>query len=151
MQVFSGCAIPEEYLYDLELDVWIRLEDDGTARLGMTDVAQTLCGRMVSVSFQKHPGDRVKRGRTLAVIESAKWVGPFRSPLSGEVVASNEDRYHTDPGISNRDPYGEGWLVALRPDALDSERAGLLDGLAAFPHVRERIEREQINCMRCAE
>ncbi|HET8979296.1 MAG TPA: hypothetical protein VFN87_14125 [Solirubrobacteraceae bacterium] len=151
MQVFAGCALPEEYLYDLELDVWIRLEDDGSARLGMTDVAQTLCGRMVSVTFQKHAGDRVRRGRTLVVIESAKWVGPFRSPLSGEVVAVNSERFGADPGIVNRDPYGEGWLVRLRPAALDDERGALHDGLSAFPLVRERIERDQINCIRCAE
>lgn len=151
MQVFAGCALPEEYLYDLELDVWVRIEDDGTARLGMTDVAQTLCGKLVSVTFQKHPGDRVRRGRTLAVIESAKWVGPFRSPLSGEVLEVNEAAFASDQLIANRDPYGEGWLVRLAPSALESERGALLDGIAAFPAVRERIEREEIRCYRCAD
>lgn len=149
MQVIAGCALPEEYLYDLELDVWIRLEDDGSARLGMTDVAQTLCGRMVALTFQKAPGARVRRGRTLAVIESAKWVGPFRSPLTGEIVEVNE-RFATDPGIANRDPFGEGWLVRLRPTELARERKHLLDGLAALPLVQARIERENISCMRCA-
>jgi glycine cleavage system H protein len=151
MQTHAGCALPEEYLYDLELDVWILLEDDGSARMGMTDVAQTLCGKLVSLTFQKHPGDRVRRGRTLAVIESAKWVGPFRSPLSGEVIEVNEAAFHADMLVANRDPYGAGWLVRLAPSAWDAERAGLLDGLAAFPVVRERIEREEIRCFRCAD
>ncbi|HET9126222.1 MAG TPA: hypothetical protein VFN65_15195 [Solirubrobacteraceae bacterium] len=151
MQVIAGCALPEEYLYDLELDVWVRLEDDGTARLGMTDIAQTLCGRMVALTFQKAPGVRVRRGRTLAVIESAKWVGPFRSALTGEVVAVNEQRFAQDPGIVNRDPFGEGWLVRLKPTQLEDERDRLTDGVAALPLVRERIEREQITCMRCAQ
>ena len=151
MQVFAGCALPEEYLYDLELDVWVRIEDDGTVHMGMTDVAQTLCGKLVSITFQKHRGDPVRRGRTLAVIESAKWVGPFRSPLSGEVVEVNEGAFHSDQLIVNRDPYGEGWLVRLAPSELESEREALLDGVAAFPAVRERIERDGIHCFRCAE
>jgi glycine cleavage system H protein len=151
VQVFAGCALPEEYLYDLELDVWIRLEDDGSARLGMTDVAQTLCGKLVALTFQKHRGDRVRRGRTLVVIESAKWVGPFRSPLSGEVLEINEQAFQADQLIANRDPYGAGWLVRLMPSALEVERGELLDGLAAFPLVRKRIERDEIHCYRCAE
>jgi glycine cleavage system H protein len=85
------------------------------------------------------------------VIESAKWVGPFRSPLSGEVLEVNEDAFRSDQLIANRDPYGEGWLVRLMPSALDAERTGLLDGLAAFPRLRERVEREDIHCFRCAE
>lgn len=151
MQVYAGCALPEEYLYHLEYDVWIRIEDDGTVRMGMTDVAQTLCGKLVSVTFQKRPGDRVKRGRTLAVIESAKWVGPFRSPLSGEVLEVNDAAFRADQLIANRDPYGDGWLVHLNPGDLDAEREELLDGLAAFPLVRERIERDEIRCFRCAD
>jgi glycine cleavage system H protein len=151
VQVFAGCALPEEYLYDLEFDVWAKLEEDDTVRLGMTDVAQTLCGKLVSVTFQKRPGDRVRRGRTLAVIESAKWVGPFRSPLSGQVLEVNENAFRTDRLIANRDPYGEGWLVRLMPSALEAERDALLDGVAAFPAIRERIEREEISCIRCAD
>lgn len=151
MQVYSGCALPEEYLYDTANDVWVRIEDDGAARLGMTDLAQTLCGKLVSVTFQKHAGDRVKRGRTLAVIESAKWVGPFRSPLSGEVLEVNEAAFAADTLIANRDPYGEGWLVRLEPHALDEERHLLADGISAFAEMRERIEREQVHCYRCAD
>lgn len=151
MQSYAGCALPEEYLYDLELDVWARIEDDGTVRVGMTDVAQTLCGRMVAVTFQKQPGQRVRRGRTLVVIESAKWVGPFRSPLTGEVVEVNAAQFAADPVVVNRDPFGAGWLVRLLPSELDAERGHLLDGIAAYPRVRDRIQREQITCMRCAE
>jgi glycine cleavage system H protein len=151
MLVYAGCAVPEEYLFDLELDVWVRLEDDGSARLGMTDVAQTLCGKLVSVSFQKQPGERARRGRTLAVIESAKWVGPFRAALSGEVLEVNEAAFQADRLIANRDPYGEGWLVRLMPSELEGERGALIDGIEAFPLVRERIERDEIRCFRCAD
>ena len=56
MQVHAGCAIPEEYLYDLEFDNWVRLEHDGTATLGMTDVAQTRCGKIVHDLVQARSG-----------------------------------------------------------------------------------------------
>lgn len=150
VQVHNGCAIPEEYLYDVEMNTWVRLEDDGSALLGMTDPAQTMCGKIVSISF-KPVGTVVKRGRTLAVIESAKWVGPFRNPLSGEVRATNEEAFAADGLVANRDPYGAGWLVRVAPSALEAERHHLLDGRAAFPLFREIIERDEITCMRCAD
>lgn len=150
MQVHRGCAIPEEYLFDVELNTWIRLEDDGSALLGMTDMAQTMCGKIVSISF-KPIGRAVGRGKTLAVIESAKWVGPFRTPLSGQVKATNEAAFAADGLIANRDPYGDGWLVRIEPEQLEAERGHLLDGVAAFPLFQEIIERDEITCMRCAD
>ena len=149
MQVYAGCAVPEEYLYALEFDNWVRLEEDGTATLGMTDVAQTRCGKIVAISFRPI-GKHVKRGRGLAAIESAKWVGPFPAPLTGEIVAINQEGFARDGLIANRDPYGDGWLVRLRPTALAEERSLLVDGLEAFPHIREAIERDKLTCVRCA-
>lgn len=150
MQVHRGCAIPEEYLYDVGFNTWVRLEDDGSALLGMTDVAQSMCGKIVSISFKK-TGRPTARGRTLAVIESAKWVGPFRTPLSGQLVATNEAAFLADGLIANRDPYGAGWIARIEPTDLDGERHHLLDGVAAFPLYQEIIERDEITCMRCAD
>lgn len=150
MQVYAGCAVPEEYLYDVELNSWARVEDDGSVRLGMTDVAQTLCGEIVSITFRP-PGKTVARGRMLAVIESAKWVGPFRAPLSGEVLETNEAAFEADARIANRDPYGAGWLVRIRPAQLKEELGHLADGFVAFTEYRELIDREKITCMRCAD
>ncbi len=141
--------LPDDVLYDVERHVWVRLED-GEAVLGMTDVAQTIGGKLVHVTW-KRTGKLVARGRPLAVIESAKWVGPFPTPLTGEIVATNEAGFARDILVANRDPYGEGWLVRLRPTRLEEERGELLDGEAAFERYREVIEAEQINCFRCAD
>jgi glycine cleavage system H protein len=150
MQVYRGCAIPEEYLYDVELNTWVRLEDGGSAVLGMTDIAQTMCGKIVSISFRP-TGRTAARGKTIAVIESAKWVGPFRTPLTGQVTATNEAAFAADGLIANRDPYGAGWIARVEPSSLDAERDHLLDGVAAFQQYREIIERDEITCMRCAD
>lgn len=150
MQVHSGCVVPEELLYHLEYDNWVRLEPDGTALVGMTDLAQTRCGRIVSLTF-KAVGRRVRRGRTLAVVESAKWVGPFPAPLSGTLVATNADAFAADQLLANRDPYGDGWFARIAPDRLEEEAGDLVDGLEAMAHFRAVIDDEGISCMRCAD
>jgi glycine cleavage system H protein len=148
-RTWRGCAVPDDVLYDVDRHVWVRLED-GEAVLGMTDVAQTIGGKLVHITW-KAPGRPVARGRPLAVIESAKWVGPFPTPLTGEIVANNEDAFARDVLVANRDPYGAGWLVRLRPTRLAEERDDLLDGDAAFERYRELIEAEQITCFRCVD
>jgi glycine cleavage system H protein len=148
-QYWLGCVVPDDLLYDVDLHVWVRLED-GTAVLGMTDVAQTMGGRVVQISWKK-TGRSYQRGRSLAVIESAKWVGPFPTPLTGELLAVNAAAFAEDIAIANRDPYGAGWLARLRPSALAAEREHLVDGPAAFAHYRALIEERDIRCYRCAD
>jgi glycine cleavage system H protein len=148
-QSWYGCVVPDDLLYEVETNVWVRFEGE-EAVLGMTDVAQTLCGQLVEVSW-KRPGRTINRGRSLAVIESAKWVGPFQSPLSGELLGNNEEAFAADILIANRDPYGAGWLVRLRPTNLDEERHHLVDGAQAFEHYRHFIDENDIRCFRCEE
>jgi glycine cleavage system H protein len=144
-----GCVVPDELLYDVENHVWVRFEGD-EAVLGMTDVAQTMCGKFVQLSW-KQPGRSVTRGKSLVVIESAKWVGPFPSPFTGEIAATNAAAFETDILIANRDPYGAGWLVRVRPTNLDEERRHLVDGAEAFERYRRFIEENEIRCFRCEE
>lgn len=148
-QTWAGCVVPDDLLYDTDADVWVRVEGT-SAVVGMTDVAQTRCGRIVQVTW-KEPGRRVKRGRPLCVIESAKWVGPVLSPLTGVVLASNTDAFAADPAVANRDPYGAGWLVRLEPSNLEEESSSLVDAESAFEHYRALIDAEGIRCFRCEE
>jgi len=150
VQNWFGCVIPDDLLYDVERDVWVRRLESGELECGMTDVAQTRCGRFVSVSW-KQPGKQVKQGRPMAVIESAKWVGPFPAPLSGEITADNRQAFEADIAVANRDPYGSGWLIRLRPKDFEAESGHLVDGAAAFEHYRKVIEEEGIRCFRCEE
>ena len=148
-QVWQGCAVPDDLLYDVDQNVWVRFEGE-EATLGMTDVAQTMCGKLVQISW-KAPGRTVKRGKSLAVIESAKWVGPFPAPLTGEIVATNEAAFAADVLVANRDPYGAGWLYRLRPTNLDEERHALVDGATAFERYKAFIEEHDIRCFRCEQ
>lgn len=148
--VHRGCELPAELLYAIDGDVWVRLEPDGVATLGMMDTAQTRCGKLVHVRF-KPVGRTLRREQSAATIESAKWVGPFATPLSGEIVATNAETFAQDILAANKDPYGRGWLVRLRPSDLEAERVDLAEGEAARERFRARIEELGINCMRCAE
>jgi glycine cleavage system H protein len=148
--VYNGCDIPETLHYSVDRDVWVRFEVDGTATTGMTDVAQTRCGKVVSIRF-KAVGRRVRRGQSLATIESAKWVGPFPAVLAGEIVATNEVAFKQDILLANKDPYGVGWLVRLRPTDLEAERGELVSGDEAVERYRARIAEYKVSCFRCAE
>lgn len=92
---------------------WVRLNDDGTATVGITDYAQAQLGDMVFVEIPE-VGRVVTAGEECAVVESVKAASDVYSPVAGEVIEVNEAL--TDhPELLNQDPYGEGWLFRLQP------------------------------------
>lgn len=130
------CVLVPDLLYRVEDHSWVRLNDDGSATVGMTDVAENMAGPILHV-YPKKKGNRA-RGQSLATIESGKWVGPLKSPLTGEILEANP-ALDKDPGIVNRSPYGDGWIVRMQPSKLDEERADFLTGDAAIEAYRKRI------------
>lgn len=149
MNVYRGCVFPEGLLYDVAEDVWVRLDGD-VATMGMTDPAQTRCGKFVSVHF-KRIGKTIPKGQAYATIESAKWVGPFPAVLTGELLETNEAAFRRDILIANREPYEAGWMVKVHPTKLDEEMQGLADADEAFRKYQDKIEELKINCMRCVD
>lgn len=149
MTVYRGCHLPDDRTYDIAGDLWVRIEGD-LARIGMTDVAQTRMGKMVSILF-KAPGRRVRAGGSVATVESAKWVGPIHTPFDGEIVEPNQEAFDADVLIANRDPYDLGWITVIRPDNLDAPHTPLVAGEEATAAYMERIDELDISCFRCAD
>jgi glycine cleavage system H protein len=147
--IYYACDIPEDLTYDVERDVWIRFEGD-IAVLGMTDVAQTRCGKIAAISF-RDVGKKVMQGKALATIESAKWVGPFPAPFSCEILETNESGFARDILLANKEPYTTGWLVKVKPLNLENERAHLVSGQEAFAKYKTRIQELKVNCLRCID
>lgn len=147
--IYYACEIPEDLTYDIERDVWIRFDGD-LATLGMTDVAQTRCGKIAAISF-KDVGKKVAQGKTLATIESAKWVGPFPAPFSCEIVETNASGFGKDILLANKEPYSTGWLVKVRPTNLENERGHLVTGDTAIEKYKMRIQELKVNCLRCID
>ncbi|QRN02518.1 glycine cleavage system protein GcvH [Legionella sp. MW5194] len=80
--------------------------------VGITDHAQQLLGDMVFVELPE-VGDEVSAGDELGVVESVKAASDFYAPLSGTVIAVNEE-VNSNPALVNSDPYGAGWLVKMK-------------------------------------
>jgi glycine cleavage system H protein len=105
---------------------WIRQESDGTVTIGITDHAQQQLGDVVFVEPPK-PGRTVKKGDECGVVESVKAAADIYAPISGEIVAAN-DELADAPEKVNQDPYGA-WMFRIRPSDV-GELTGLLDAAA---------------------
>jgi glycine cleavage system H protein len=103
----------DDTLLYTETDEWVKVEGD-VARIGVTDYAQKMLRDVVGVELPK-PGARVRRGQSVAVIESIKATAEVYTPVTGTVVEVNE-RLRDEPELVNKDPYGRGWIVAVKID-----------------------------------
>ncbi|RMD70864.1 MAG: glycine cleavage system protein GcvH [Gammaproteobacteria bacterium] len=140
MGVVRNCQFPEDLYYDVEDNVWARLESDGTVTVGLTSYAAALAGKIVSFTPKK-VGKSVKKGKSCATVESGKWVGPVKSPVVGEVVAVNE-AVQKKPELINEDPYGEGWLVKIKPEDWARDSADLKTGQEALKAFEAKMDAE---------
>jgi glycine cleavage system H protein len=91
---------------------WIADNGDGTITVGITAVATEQLGDLVYVELPK-VGTQVERGGNIAVVESTKAASDVYAPMSGEVVAANED-LSAHPENVNQSPYENGWLFKLK-------------------------------------
>lgn len=140
MATVRGCNFPDDLFYNVENNVWARREADGAVTLGMTVYACSLAGEIVSCTPKK-PGKTVERNKSVCTVESGKWVGPVKAPVSGEVVAVNE-AILAKPGTINADAYGSGWLVRMKPANWDAESGELLTGSAAAAAFEAKMNAE---------
>lgn len=136
MADIEGYNMPDELFYHKDY-AWVRVLDDGTVKVGMNDFYQKNSGDTTYIDLP-FEGDEVSQGETCGKIQSAKWVGKFVSPLSGEVVSANE-ALEDDSTLINKDPYGEGWIMILKPSDMDGEKANLMQGDALKAWVKNEI------------
>jgi glycine cleavage system H protein len=128
MPTVRGCNLPDELLYDVENNIWYRDNGDGTVTLGMTAVAAAMAGQLVAFTAKK-VGRKVESGKSCATIESGKWVGPAKVAFDAEVVEVN-NALTTSPKLANSDPYGEGWMLKVKPANWAAGKAELVAGSA---------------------
>lgn len=124
---------PERLLY-LSSHEWIEPSGD-ERRMGISDHAQRMLGDIVYLELPK-VGTQIKQGDELLTIESPKAAASVYAPVSGEVVAVNED-LDAAPERVNESPYGEGWFVKIRPSNWDEEKQQLLDVTAYNASLEE--------------
>jgi glycine cleavage system H protein len=143
MTAVLGCNIPDDLYYLVDKHVWARREEELVV-VGLTDVAQHLAKGIISVTTKK-VGRSLAKGKSVGTVESSKWVGPVPAPVGGEIVEVNA-ALSSDPGLLNRDPYGEGWIAKLRPEDWDGESRDLVTGPEGVAAYQAFLEQEGISC-----
>jgi glycine cleavage system H protein len=112
MKKIEEIQLPEELRYSPDHE-WVRPEGD-LARVGLTDYAQDQLGDIVYVELPS-AGAHIAQGAVFATVESVKSVSECLMPLAGEVAAVNVP-LADNPVLLNQSPYGEGWMVLVKPD-----------------------------------
>jgi glycine cleavage system H protein len=122
---FEPVNVPSDLRYSTDHE-WVRKLNDGLVRIGITDYAQDALGDVVFVEVVE-VGTTVAAGAIFGEVESTKSVSELLAPVSGEVVAANED-LEAAPERVNEDPYGDGWICEMRTESSTTD--GLLDASA---------------------
>lgn len=145
MTIIQGFEFPDDLYYLIEKHVWVRPMEDGTAQLGLTPVAYKLLrDSVVAISVKTGIlGQQVAKGRSLAMVESLKYIGPLSAPFDGIFEKGNE-RLASEPDLAIADPYGAGWIAQMRPADWDAARRGLVTGPAALAAYQALLDAQSI-------
>ena len=126
--------IPAELVYT-QTDEWVKA-DGQTGTVGITDYAQDQLSDVVFVELIVAPGDTISKGDQIATVESVKAAADVNSPISGTVVAINEDLAQT-PETVNKDPFGAAWMVKIEMSE-PAELKTLMNSDAYDAYCKER-------------
>lgn len=142
----NGCEFRPELYYDDEFQIWVRKEEDGTLTVGMTDISQTIAGKILNLRVRR-PGTQRPPGKPVATIESGKWAGPIPNLFECTILEGNEAALE-DPSLLNIEPY-EAWVARVKPtESAETALADFLVGDEAHRGYCERARREDIHCER---
>lgn len=142
----EGCILPDDLYYWIEKHTWAKPQDDGLVLVGLTDVAQSMAGKIIVVNLRAS-GKTLARGKSGGTLESGKWVGSIPTPVAGEVVEVN-GAVKSQPQLVNQDPYGEGWLLKIKPASWDADAALLAFGPEGIASYRAKLEQDGIHCQK---
>ncbi len=144
----ANCVLPEDLLYHPTSNIWLRDEGGGIFQLGMTDIAQSMAGSVIHCRIKKE-GKTVKAGKSLATVESGKWVGPVKCPFVAEVVEKNT-AVEGDASLLNKSPYDNGWIARIKPADEAEARACLVAHAEAVPAFEAyAAEHDLTECTHC--
>ena len=110
------------------------LVQDGEVVIGISAFAVDQLGDITLVNLDVKPGAAIQAHQTFGTIESVKTLSDLFAPVSGTVSRVNP-ALETAPELVNEDPWGKGWMIAIKPSKLSDESAELLDAAAYEAHV----------------
>jgi glycine cleavage system H protein len=118
---YEGFDFPDNLYYTTD-QIWLKKEE-GTVRIGFTTFGMDLAGKIKFVRLRP-AGAKIEAGKSIGTLESGKWTGPVKSPVSGTLKTIN-DELKTNPGLLNQDPYGKGWVATIEATNLAAELKAL--------------------------
>jgi glycine cleavage system H protein len=136
--IVDGFVVRGDFAYELDSHMWVDARGNGRVRVGMDALGLETAGTLAQLQFAD-PGTEIERGEPFGSLEAEKFVGPLVAPVAGTIVAVNTVAA-ADPGLVERDPYEEGWMIELE---LDSPRGGP-DGLTSGAEAIEARFRTRI-------
>ena len=142
-----GCNLPDDLYYLIEKHVWAKPMGNGLVRVGITAIAAKLSGgKLAAITVKaKNIGQEVLQGKSLATVESSKFVGPVPTPVTGVLLRANE-KLAADPNLAVSDPYGEGWVAEIQASDWDGQKGTLATGAEGIAAYQAKLEAENITC-----
>lgn len=135
-QQVDGFEIRTDLTYDTEAHLWIALLDSGNATVGVDPLGLETFGTLAQIAVDEPPV-QLQRGVQFGSMEAEKFVGTLLSPIAGRLVKRNQSVI-LDPGLVERDPYGEGWLIEVEVDGDPADLPYLVSGVAAVTEAFEK-------------
>ena len=139
------CEFPEDVLYDFENNVWVRL-DGKRVIVGITSVYASLAGKLKEVKF-KPVGSILAKGQSVATIESVRYFGAVRTPVSGQLAEINS-ALDVKPKLANDSPYTDGWFAKIESNVLEKEVSQLSRVNESQERIKSQIRELRVRCFR---
>ncbi len=133
----QGYHVPDDLMYTKEHE-WVR-SAGGSVRIGITDYAAKTLNDVVYVTSPK-VNAKVQQMKSMGTVESIKAVSEVYSPVSGIVTRVNGE-LDSHPELINKSPYGEGWLIEVKPTDFSSESRSLLDAGAYAAYLNTLLKK----------
>lgn len=139
------CVFPERLLYDVDNFVWAKNNNDsGSMVVGITSILASLAGKIYTITI-KDSGTEIKKGKSIGTIESNKYFGVVRSPISGIILETN-DSIVSNPKIVNDHPYTEGWFTKIKPNNIAEEIKALETIENCHAKIKPIIQKLRVRC-----
>ena len=137
MVEIEGYKLPDELYYTKD-HIWARIEENGSVTVGLDAYGTKAAGNIEFIDLPMED-DEFEAGEAFGSLESAKWVGGLKMPVTGTITGVNE-AIEDDFDVLKEDPYVEGWLIKIKPTNLKDDLKGLVHGLDVCPWIKKEIE-----------
>ena len=139
------CMFPDQLLYDVDNFVWANHDNGkGSMTVGITSILTFIAGKICTIKI-KSPGTEIKRGKSIGTLESNKYFGVVRSPISGTIIKTNYSIINS-PKIVNDYPYTEGWFARIRPNNVLAEIKSLETIENCHAKIKPIIQQLHVRC-----